>query len=156
VVDADVAGVAVAAVAAVAAAWLAATAVSAAAVVAGLKGRSGDSRHGRELPLRCSRSRCAVPEGARARRRARLGSGIVGARVGSRLGSVRAHRVVASGPHAHVRELVSFFRRRCVTDVTDVTVDGRERCKQPGSNLDIYRGRLQRRFALSIAVEQSE
>jgi hypothetical protein len=155
-VGAGMAGVAAVAVAAVAATGLVATAVSAAVVVAGSKGRSGDSRHGRERPLRCSRSRCAAPEGARARRRARLGSGIVSARVGSRLGSVRAHRVVASGAHAHVRELVSFFRQRCVTDVTDVTVAGRERCKRPGSTLDIYRGGLQRRFALSIAIKRSE
>jgi hypothetical protein len=134
-VGAGMAGVAAVAVAAVAATGLVATAVSAAVVVAGSKGRSGDSRHGR---------------------RARLGSGIVSARVGSRLGSVRAHRVVASGAHAHVRELVSFFRQRCVTDVTDVTVAGRERCKRPGSTLDIYRGGLQRRFALSIAIKRSE
>jgi hypothetical protein len=102
-VGAGVAGVAAVAVAAVAAAWLRATAVSAAVVVAGWNGRSGEARRARERPLRCSRSGCAAPEGARARLRARLGSGRVGALLGPRPGAVRVRVVAARSVHAPVR-----------------------------------------------------
>jgi uncharacterized low-complexity protein len=108
-VGADVAGVAAVAVAAVAAAWLAATAIAAAVVVVGSNRLAREARHAGERPLRCMRSGCAAPEGVKARLRARLGSGRVGARLGPRPGAVWVRRVAARRVYAPVRRVISLF-----------------------------------------------